>query len=224
MHAGVHRHNGLYWARMSAPAFSAFDIVAIASSMGGIEALADVVLPSLPGDFPAAVALCQHQGPNSRMALARMFGRRCRLPVSFADTGTPLERGRVYLAPPDQHLLVRRNGAALLSRGAKVKFCRPAADPLMVSAAATFGPRTLGVVLTGCNTDGSAGVQAIKWSGGMVLAQDPETSRAAGMPRAAIATGCVDLVLPLRAIAPALIALVMAPGAADFLRVPLRAA
>jgi two-component system chemotaxis response regulator CheB len=105
-----------------------------------------------------------------------------------------------------------------------VKACRPAGDPLMVSAATSYGDRTLGVVMTGLNTDGAAGAQAIKWSGGMVLAQDQATCRAVGMPRAAIATGCVDLVLPLEALGPAIVALVMAPGAATVFRVPIQAA
>jgi two-component system chemotaxis response regulator CheB len=205
-------------------AFSAFDIVAITSSLGGPEALAEVVLPAIPEDCPAIVVLCQHMGTSRSMALPRLLGRRSRLPVGFVVAGERLAPGRVYLAPPDQHFLVRRDGSAQLSRSLKVKFCRPAGDPLLVSAAAAYGARTLGVVLTGCNTDGAAGAQAVKWSGGMVLAQDRETSRAFGMPGAAIATGCVDLVLPLPAIGPALIALAMAPGAADFLRVPLRAA
>ena len=207
----------------SPAAFSAFDIVAIASSLGGPDAL-EVILTALPPDFPATVVLCQHLGTSQRSALPRLLGRRCRLSLAFARAGERLERGRVYLAPPDQHFLVGRDGSAVLTRSLKVKFCRPAADPLLVSAAAAYGARTLGLVLTGCNTDGAAGAQAIKWSGGMVLAQDRETSRAFGMPGAAIATGCVDLVLPLPAIGPALIALAMAPGAADFLRVPLRAA
>jgi two-component system chemotaxis response regulator CheB len=204
--------------------FSAFDIVAIASSLGGPDALAGVILPALPENFPAALVVCQHLGMSRSTALPGLLGRRCRLPVAFARAGERLERGRVYLAPPDQHFLVGRDGTAVLTRGLKVKFCRPAADPLLVSAAAAYGARTLGVVLTGCNTDGAAGAQAIRWSGGMAMAQDRETSRAFGMPGAAIATGCVDLVLPLPVIGPALIALAMAPGAADFFRVPLRAA
>jgi two-component system, chemotaxis family, protein-glutamate methylesterase/glutaminase len=214
-----------YVALMSvASAFSAFDIVAITSSLGGLDALSDTILPALPEDLPAAIVVCHHIGASRYPTLPGLLGHRCRLPVTFAASAERLERGRVYLAPPDQHLLVARDGSAMLSRSVKVKFCRPAGDPLLVSAAATYGARTLGVVLSGCNTDGAAGAQAIKWSGGMVLAQDRETSRAFGMPGAAIATGCVDLVLPLRAIGPALIALLMAPGAADFLRVPLHAA
>ena len=205
------------------PSFAAFDLVAIVASLGGIEALPEV-LAALPEDFPAPIAVCQHVGPASPLALPRILARRSRLPVSYAVPGQRLSAGRVLVAPPDQHLLVSREGRVILSRGPKVKACRPAGDPLLVSAAAAYGERTLGLVMTGLNTDGAAGAQAIKWAGGMVLAQDQATCRAVGMPRAAIATGCVDLVLPLEALGPAIVALVMAPGAATVLRVPIQAA
>lgn len=207
-----------------APApYAAFDLVAIVASLGGLEALPEV-LAALPADFPAALAVCQHVGPQSPLTLPRLFGRRSRLPAVYAVDAEPLTGGRVYIAPPDQHLLVSRDRRVVLSRSRRVKCCRPAGDPLLVSAAAAYGERTLGVVMTGLNTDGAAGAQAIKWTGGMVLAQDHTTCRASGMPRAAIATGCVDLVLPLEALGRAIVALVMAPGAATYLRVPLRAA
>jgi two-component system chemotaxis response regulator CheB len=106
-----------------------------------------------------------------------------------------------------------------LSDTAPVKFCRPAGELLLLSVAATYRERALGVVLTGCNTDGALGVQAIKWLGGRVLIQDPASSRAAGMPRAAIATGQVDFVLPIGRIAAALVTMIMVPGAAEFFRV-----
>jgi two-component system chemotaxis response regulator CheB len=203
--------------------YAGFDLIAIVASLGGIEALPDV-LSALPADFPAAVAVCQHTGPRSPLALPHILGRRSRLPASYAVHGEPIVPGRIYAAPPDQHLLVSRDRRAVLSRGPKVKCCRPAGDPLLVSAAAAYGERTLGLILTGLNTDGAAGAQAIKWTGGMVLAQDRASCRAARMPLSAIATGCVDLVLPLEAIGAALVALVMAPGAATFLRVPIQAA
>jgi two-component system, chemotaxis family, protein-glutamate methylesterase/glutaminase len=203
--------------------YSAFDLVVIASSLGGISALV-TVLSSLPGDFPAPIAVAQHVSPTSEGALPRILGRRSRLEIAHAASGVRPERGRVYVAPPDRHVLVTRQGTFMLTQTAKVKFCRPAADPLFVSAAAVHGSRTLGVVLTGANSDGAAGAQAIKWSGGMVLAQDRRSSTSFAMPGAAIATGCVDLVLPLEAIGPAITALAMARGAADFLRVPVQAA
>jgi two-component system, chemotaxis family, protein-glutamate methylesterase/glutaminase len=203
--------------------FRAFDIVVIGASLGGIEALKHV-LQVVPPDFPVPIAIVQHLSPTVESAITRILARACPLPIAHPSTGEALLPGRVYVARPDRHFLVRPAGTAMLTNGAKVKFCRPAADPLFVSAAAAYGERALGVVLSGLNTDGAAGVQAIKWAGGMVLAQAADSCVASSMPRAAIATGCVDLVLPLDGIGPAIIALTLAPGAADFLRVPMQAA
>jgi two-component system, chemotaxis family, protein-glutamate methylesterase/glutaminase len=199
-----------------------FDIVVIGASLGGVEAL-KTVLGALPPDFPVPIAVVQHIG-NRRSELAEVLRPHLALPVRWGCQDVRLERGTVDVAPSDCHMLVTPSGTVRLVRSGPVKFCRPAVDPLFVSAAAIYRERTLALVLTGCNTDGASGVQAVKWTGGMVLAQDPATARASGMPRAAIMTGCVDLVLPLEALGPALIAAVMAPGAGDFLRVPLRAA
>jgi two-component system chemotaxis response regulator CheB len=203
--------------------FTAFDIVVIGASLGGIDALKRL-LTVIPPDFPVPIAVVQHLSPTVDSAITRILGRVCPLPVAHPGTGEVLLPGRVYVARPDRHFLVRPRGTALLMNGAKVKFCRPAADPLFVSAATAYGERALGVVLSGLNTDGAAGVQAIKWAGGMVLAQAADSCVASCMPRAAIATGCVDLVLPLDAIGPAIIALTLARGAAEFLRVPMQAA
>jgi two-component system, chemotaxis family, protein-glutamate methylesterase/glutaminase len=199
-----------------------FDIVVIASSLGGPDALA-TVLGLLPRDFPVPIAVVQHLGREGSM-LVDLLGPRISLPAAWGIDCQVLAPGCIHLAPPDRHMLVQPGGRLRLVRMSPVKFCRPAADPLFVSAAAAYRERTLGVVLTGCNTDGAAGVQAIKWNGGMVLVQDPATARAAGMPQAAAATGCADLVLPLEALARAIVGTVMAPCLGDFLRVPLRAA
>jgi two-component system chemotaxis response regulator CheB len=197
--------------------FSAFDVVAIASSLGGPEALG-TILGALPPDFPAAVLVAQHRGPGSRF-LATNLGRDSALPVREAVAGEPATPGIVHLAPPDRHLLVDGERRLVVQNGPRVKFCRPSAEPLFVSVAAEYRERAIGVVLTGCNTDGAFGVQSIKWLGGRVLAQSPETARGRGMPLAAIASGAVDFVLPVGAIAPALVALVMARGAAAWLKV-----
>jgi len=206
-----------------APPYAAFDIVAIAASLGGLDASAQL-LSAIPRDFPAVITLVQHMGPGSSGLVPRILGRSSSLPVGHAEPDEPLAPGRVYVAPPDHHFFITRNGRASLLRSPRVKFTRPAADPLLVSAALCHGPRTLGVVLTGASSDGAAGAQAIKWAGGMVLAQDQASSRAFAMPRAAIATGCVDLVLPIDVMGRAIVALVMVRGAAEFLRVPLQAA
>jgi two-component system, chemotaxis family, protein-glutamate methylesterase/glutaminase len=202
--------------------FAAFDAVAIASSLGGPEALC-TLLKALPPSFPAAILVVQHLG-----RLAEVFRRRLEevspLPVQFAEQRVPIEPGKVYVAPPDQHFLVGADRTAIINREPKVKFCRPAAEILFTSVSASYRERALGVVLTGCNTDASIGAQSIKWMGGRVLAQDPSTCRAPGMPQAAIRTGAVDFVLPVPHIAAALVSLVMVPGVADYLQVKRSAA
>ena len=208
---------------VSSSRYAAFDMVAVAASLGGIDAIGRV-LRAFPPDFPAVVSVVQHVGAGSSGMVPHILARSSALPVTNAQADETLRPGRVYVAPPDHHLFITRAGRASVLQSPRVKFTRPAADPLLVSAAMCYGARTLGVVLTGASSDGSAGVQAIKWAGGMVLAQDQASSRAFAMPRAAIATGCVDMVLPLEVIGQAIVALVMARGAAEFLRVPLHAA
>jgi two-component system chemotaxis response regulator CheB len=166
----------------------------------------------------------QHISSRTGSLLLNQLKRQSVLPLTFAEAGEVPQPARVYLAPPDHHLLLDADRRFRLSQLPRVKFCRPAAEPLFASAAGSYRERTLGLVLTGCNSDGALGVQAIKWMGGCVLAQDPATARASGMPRAAIATGAVDYVIPLERISAALIALVMAPGVADYLRVSHAAA
>lgn len=205
------------------PPYAAFDMVAIAASLGGMDA-AGQVLSAIPRDFPAIITLVQHLGAGSKGLVPKILARSSNIPVGHAEPDQTLLPGQVYVAPPDHHFFITRNGRASVLRSPRIKFTRPAADPLLVSAAMCHGSRTLGVVLTGASGDGASGVQAIKWAGGMVLAQDQASSRAFAMPRAAIATGCVDMVLPIEVMGRAIVALVMARGAADFLRVPLQAA
>ena len=206
----------------ASPRFAAFDAVAIAASLGGPEALS-LLLARLPPDFPAAIFIAQHMGAGGEWLVSRL-SRLSALPVHLANDGEPIIRGRVYLAPPDRHLLVAPTRRVIVNQEPKVKFCRPAAEPLFTSVAALYRDRALGVVLTGCNTDGSVGVQSIKWLGGRVLVQDPATCTAVGMPQSAIRTGAVDFVLPLEKIASALVGLVMVRGLADYLKVSRRAA
>jgi two-component system, chemotaxis family, protein-glutamate methylesterase/glutaminase len=131
----------------------------------------------------------------------------------YAESGEPLRAATVYVAAPGRHLVIGVDKHCLLSDSAPVEFSRPAADPLFVSAAAVFGARTLGVILTGRLRDGSSGADAIRRAGGVVLAQTPATCRAAAMPEAAIRLGAVDLVLPLASLGAAVLALVTVPGA-----------
>ncbi len=191
----------------TAPAGTAYDVVAVATSAGGLKALTRV-LASLPEDFPAAIVIVQHLDPRHRSLMAEILSRQTKLSVVQATEGEPLRPGTVFIAPPDRHLLVTPDRTLSLTRSELVHFVRPSADLLFESVAGTFRSRAIAVVLTGTGTDAAMGVQAVKKVGGTVVAQDEATSEFFGMPQAAIQTGCVDFVLPLGEIADALTTLV----------------
>ena len=187
---------------------AAFDVVALASSAGGIAALSEI-LGSLPGEFPAAIVVVQHLDPRHRSLMADILRRRTALSVVQAAEGDHIRAGTVYIAPPDRHLLVNANGTLSLSHSELVHFVRPSADLLFESVAASYRTRAIAVVLTGTGSDGSMGIGAIKKMGGTVVAQDQASAEFSGMPGAAIRSGNADFVLPLDEIAPALVTLVM---------------
>jgi two-component system chemotaxis response regulator CheB len=189
--------------RLRRAAETQFDIVAIAASAGGLGALT-AVLGALGPEFGAIVVVVQHLDPRHRSLMPQIIGRRSRMPVHQAAEGMVLEPGHIYLAPPDRHLLVNRDGTASLTQTELVNFVRPSADLLFESVAASHGDKAIAVVLTGTGHDGSMGVTAIKKRNGTVIAQDEGSSEFFGMPSAAIKTGTVDFVLPLDEIAPAL--------------------
>ena len=141
--------------------------------------------------------------------MADILSRRTHLEVKQAEDGDRLAGGRVYIAPPNRHLLLNGDASLSLTQTELVHFVRPSADLLFESVAAGYKDRAIAVVLSGSGGDGSMGVKAIKKMGGTVLAQDQKTSEFFGMPGAAIHSGNVDFVLPLEEIAPALVTLVM---------------
>ncbi len=194
----------------AAPHFpgAAFDLVAVATSAGGLRALR-IVLSALPADFPAAILIVQHLDPRHRSLLAEILARATPLRVKQAEEGELLQPGVVYIAAPDRHLLVKPDGTLSLSEFELVHFLRPSADLLFESAAGSYGDRVVAVVLTGSGSDGAMGVQAVKKVGGTVIVQDEATSEFFGMPGAAVQTGNVDVQLPLAEIGPALVALVV---------------
>ncbi len=181
-----------------------FDVVALASSAGGVNALL-LLLAAIPADFPAAMVAVQHLDPHHRSALAQVLGRKTALVIEEAVDGAPLAAGRLLLAPPDHHLRIDAGRVARLSQTPAVQFVRPSADVLFTSVAETYGPRAIAVVLSGTGSDGAAGAAAVRRAGGVVLVQDPATSEFDGMPRAAVQAGCATEVLPLEEIAPALL-------------------
>jgi two-component system chemotaxis response regulator CheB len=192
---------------------SAFDIIAIAASAGGLSALSQL-LAALPGDFPAAIVVVQHLDPRHRSLMADILSRRTNLKVKEAQEGEHLDAGTAFIAPPNRHLLVNSDRTLSLTQTELVHFVRPSADLLFESVAASFKERAIAIVLSGTGSDGSMGVKAIKKMGGTVLAQDEKSSEFFGMPGAAMQTGCVDFMLPLEEIPSALITLVVKGDAA----------
>ncbi len=187
---------------------SAFDVVAIAASAGGLNAINEV-LANLPAMFPATIVVVQHLDPRHRSLMAEILARNTSLSVKQAEEGETMQPGTVYIAPPDRHLLVNSDGTLALSQSELVHFVRPSADLLFESVAASHKERAIAVVLTGTGSDGSMGVQAIKKMGGTVICQDVDTAEFSGMPLAAMQSKCVDFSLPLDEIAAALVTLVM---------------
>lgn len=184
---------------------AAQDLVVLAASLGGLEAL-QVICRALPADFPAAIAIVLHRLPTHAGLLAQVLSRSTALPVVDVREGELLVPGTVYIAPADLHMTITSEATVALIDGGPIHHVLSSADPLFASAAVAFGSRLTAVVLTGGDGDGAAGVRSVKLEGGTVFAQDPNTAVCGDMPRKAIATGMVDAVLALDAIAPALTA------------------
>jgi two-component system chemotaxis response regulator CheB len=169
------------------------DIIVVGSSAGGVEAVS-LLLSGLPEDLAAAVLIVQQTPGHSPSELAEMLNRRSKLPVAIPANGETIIPGRVYLAPPNQHLMVQR-GAILLGNGPKENRARPAIDVLFRTAAHAYGPRVIGVVLSGVLNDGTSGLMSIKTHGGKSIVQDPNEAVFDGMPKSAIALTQVDHIL-----------------------------
>jgi len=206
--------------RLGAGAVDRF--VAIGISAGGPASLCRM-LPLLPADF-VPVAIAQHMPPQFTGPFARRLDSLCSVHVKEAEDGEPFERGKVLIAPGDYHLKVRlRAGKPVvqLDRGPKVSGFRPSVDVLFRSVAEMFGPRAIAVIMTGMGRDGADGIKAVKAAGGVTIAQDQATSVVYGMPKAAVETGCVDVVCGLMEI-PEVLANLVSPN--DRATAPSRAA
>lgn len=189
------------------------DIIVIGASAGGVEALA-ALSALLPADLPAAVFVVLHVPASAPSVLPAILSRRCLLPAKHPVDGDAIQPGQIYVAPPDHHLIVE-DGQVRLSRGPTENGHRPAIDVLFRSAARRYGPRVIGVVLSGMLDDGTAGLQAVKMRGGMAVVQDPEDALFSSMPRSAINNVAVDHVLPLADIGACLSKLARLPAPAE---------
>jgi two-component system chemotaxis response regulator CheB len=181
------------------------DIIVLGASAGGIRAVMEI-LSRFPADLPAVVGVVIHRGASSSADWSDVLGMRSRIRVVEPAHGDRLSRSVVYIAPPDCHMVVDSE-RVLLDHGPKRQFTRPAVDPLFASASLAFGPRVVGVVLTGGGQDGVQGLLAIHAAGGLSLVQSPMEATHASMPINAITGDHVDAVLPLAAIGEALVQL-----------------
>jgi two-component system chemotaxis response regulator CheB len=180
------------------------DAVVIGTSAGGVEALS-AVLPAIPASFRGAVLVVLHLPRERPSLLVELFRPKCALAVREAEDKEPVEPGTIYFAPPDYHLLVDEGPALALSTDEPVNFSRPSIDVLFESAADVFGPRLLGMILTGASQDGAAGLAAVQRQGGITCVQDPATAHSPLMIEAAMHRTQVEYVRDL-------------PGLGDLLR------
>jgi two-component system, chemotaxis family, protein-glutamate methylesterase/glutaminase len=174
--------------------------IVIGASAGGVEALAEI-LPTLPAAFRPALLIVLHLPRERPSLLVEIYEKRCALPVREADDKEPIEPGTVYFAPPDYHMLVEKSRQIALSADEPVHFSRPSVDVLFESAADVYGKRLLGIILTGANEDGTAGLHAIHRAGGVTVVQQPDSAKVPLMVVSALQRNPADFVLSLPDIA-----------------------
>lgn len=174
--------------------------VVIGTSAGGVDALLSI-LPSLPARLRPPVFVVIHLPRERPSMLSELFAARCRVPVAEAEDKLPVQAGTVYFAPPDYHLLIDQGPSLALSTEDVVHFSRPAIDVLFESAVDQYGSGLLGVILTGANEDGAAGLAAVHAAGGLTVVQEPATAQVPLMTESALKRVAVDMILPLPSIA-----------------------
>jgi two-component system chemotaxis response regulator CheB len=185
------------------------DILAIGSSAGGVEALR-YLANGFPRDFAASVLVTIHL--SSKSGLDKILTQAGPLPAGFASDGESLEMSRIYIAPPERHLIVDSD-RLWLGTGPPENHARPAIDPMFRSAALCCGPRTIGLVLTGALGDGASGLWALKQSGAITLVQDPSDARNPEMPMTALSRSKPDHIVRLADLPALLVGLVkLLPG------------
>jgi two-component system, chemotaxis family, protein-glutamate methylesterase/glutaminase len=194
----------------SEPTLTHRNIIVIGGSSGSIEVLKTIV-KGLPVDFPAAIFIVTHISPDHNSYLAEILQRYGPLPATTAAHGETFRPGRIYVTPPDHHLLIEQ-GYVRLWRGPKENHSRPSINPTFRSAAKAYGPRVIGVILSGFLDDGTSGLIAIKLKQGVAVVQDPADADHSDMPRSALRYIDADYVLPAARIAPLLIELTQRPA------------
>ena len=171
-----------------------YEAIVIGVSAGGLAALSEI-LGKLPPGFPLPVIVNQHRSKNERTLLEELLQAKCPIRIRQAEEKEPIRGGVVYFAPADYHLLIEKDRSFSLTCDEPVNFSRPSIDLLFETASEAYGDRLIGVILTGYNNDGAAGIRSIRKHGGLTIAQDPAKAVFPEMPRAAIATGSVQHIL-----------------------------
>jgi two-component system, chemotaxis family, protein-glutamate methylesterase/glutaminase len=184
-----------------------YEIVVIGVSAGGFQAI-PLLLRSLDSGFPLPVIIVQHEAQDSGGFFSHFLEPHCRLAVKQAEEKETILPGMVYIAPPGYHLLVEQDRSFSLSIDACVNYARPSIDVLFETVIDVYGAGTIGIILTGANSDGAEGLKRIKDAGGRTIVQDPANAEFSFMPRAALAATSADEVLPLDRIGPYLNAIV----------------
>jgi len=182
-------------------------VVVIGGSLGGFQALSKLA-GLLPPDFPAPILAALHTHPDGPRFLVRIIRTCTSLKAVYGQNNEIVRPGTIYIAPPDRHLVVTARGVIGLSNGPKVRYARPAVDPLFESAAKIYGPDVIGVVLSGGGRDGTDGMLAIREAGGVGIVQLPEDSRDSSMPLSALSSASPDYQSSIEDIAPLLARLV----------------
>jgi two-component system chemotaxis response regulator CheB len=173
-----------------------YEAVVVGVSAGGLNAL-KVLLPLIPEDFDLPVVIVQHMHPQQDTSFLVSLGECCSIPVREAEEKDAVSSGSIYFAPPNYHLLIERDRTFSLSIDPKVNFSRPSIDILFETAAEAYGSRLIGIILTGANNDGAAGLRTVKEKGGFAIVQDPIDAEYPAMPKAALQETVADHVLSI---------------------------
>jgi two-component system chemotaxis response regulator CheB len=171
-----------------------YEAIVIGASAGGMAALNNL-LAGLPGDFNIPIVVVQHIAPTSENYIVQFLDKNCHLSVKEVDEKEKLQKGFVYLSPPNYHILIEEDSTISLSADEKVNYSRPSIDVLFFSASDAFKEKLIGIILTGANNDGARGLAQIKLNGGLCIVQNPDEAETRAMPLAAIEIAKPDYVL-----------------------------
>lgn len=176
------------------------ELIAIGGSSGSLDVILNI-LTLLDTHFTIPIIIILHRNKNIDTHLVKVISTKTNLKVNEADEKELIKPGNIYLAPPDYHLLIEKDRTLSLDISEKVQYSRPSIDVTFQSAAEVYKNKLLGIILSGANSDGTAGIASIKKNGGLVLAQDPATAQISYMPQQAIAQTTMDGIFSIRAIA-----------------------